>query len=56
MDDRSLGAAIPLHTKRRNRFHKDYYGLTDVESRILEFIALGKFRAALDGKIIRLGC
>ena len=29
-------------------FNKDHYGLTDVESRILEFIAVGKFCAALD--------
>jgi Lon-like ATP-dependent protease len=32
----------------------DHYGLTDVKSRILEFLAVGKLRGSVQGKIICL--
>lgn len=33
---------------------KDHYGLKDVKERILEFIAIGKLRGSVEGKIITL--
>ena len=33
---------------------EDHYGLTDVKSRILEFLAVGKLRCSVQGKIICL--
>ncbi|PPR01264.1 hypothetical protein CVT24_006027 [Panaeolus cyanescens] len=33
---------------------EDHYGLTDVKSRILEFLAVGKLRGTVEGKIICL--
>lgn len=34
--------------------NEDHYGLTDVKSRILEFLAVGKLRGTVEGKIICL--
>lgn len=34
--------------------NEDHYGLTDVKSRILEFLAVGKLRGTVQGKIICL--
>ena len=34
--------------------NEDHYGLTDVKSCILEFLAVGKLRLAVEGKIICL--
>lgn len=33
---------------------EDHYGLKDVKERILEFIAVGKLRGTVEGKIITL--
>jgi len=33
---------------------EDHYGLKDVKDRILEFIAVGKLRGSIEGKIITL--
>jgi Lon-like ATP-dependent protease len=35
-------------------FDQEHYGLTEVKSRILEFIAVGKLRSSVQGKIILL--
>src|ERR1700678_172708 len=34
--------------------NEDHYGLTDVKSRILEFLMVGKLRGTVQGKIICL--
>ena len=32
--------------------NEDHYGLTDIKDRILEFLAVGKLRGTVEGKII----
>ncbi|KAJ1912635.1 ATP-dependent Lon protease pim1 [Mycoemilia scoparia] len=39
-------------TKSRTVLDEDHYGLEDVKDRILEFIAVGKLRGAVEGKIL----
>jgi ATP-dependent Lon protease len=41
-------------THARKVLDEDHYGLEDVKSRILEFLAVGKLRGTVEGKIILL--
>jgi len=41
-------------THARRVLDEDHYGLEDVKSRILEFLAVGKLRGTVEGKIILL--
>ncbi|KAF9440890.1 LON-domain-containing protein, partial [Macrolepiota fuliginosa MF-IS2] len=41
-------------THAKQVLNEDHYGLTDVKSRILEFLAVGKLRGTVQGKIICL--
>ncbi|KAF8806924.1 ATP-dependent protease La [Phlegmacium glaucopus] len=41
-------------THAQTVLNEDHYGLTDVKSRILEFLAVGKLRGTVQGKIICL--
>lgn len=43
--------SIPSSIKILN---EDHYGLTDVKDRILEFLAVGKLRGTVEGKILCL--
>jgi Lon-like ATP-dependent protease len=38
--------------RAQNILNEDHYGLKDVKERILEFIAVGKMRGSVEGKII----
>ena len=59
----NLGLQIPWGRSTPENFslphatrvlNEDHYGLSDIKSRILEFLAVGKLRGTVQGKIICL--